>query len=44
MYVVGDVDQRCNVNRKLAEDGGDDVPVPDVVLWSLLGELLDRLA
>jgi hypothetical protein len=41
--VVGDVDQSDDVDCELAEDGWDDVPVPDVVLWSLFGELFDRL-
>ncbi len=33
--VVGDVDEGGDVDGELAEDGGDDVPVPDVVLWAL---------
>lgn len=43
MDVVGDVDERGDVDSELAEDGRDDVPVPDVVLRSLFGELFDRL-
>jgi hypothetical protein len=31
------------VDGELAEDGGDDVPVPDVVLRAFLGELFDGL-
>jgi hypothetical protein len=31
------------VDGELAEDGGNDVPVPDVVLRAFFGELFDRL-
>jgi hypothetical protein len=31
------------VDGELAEDGGDDVPVPDVVLRAFLGKLFDGL-
>lgn len=40
---VGDVDQGGDVDGELAEDGWDDVPVPDVVLWAFLGEGFDGL-
>ena len=42
--VVGDVNQGDDVNGELAEDGWDDVPIPDVVLRSLFGELFDGLS
>jgi hypothetical protein len=41
--VVGDVDKGDNVDRELAENRRNDVPVPDVVLWALFGELFDGL-
>lgn len=41
--VLGDVDEGGDVDGELAENGGDDVPVPDVVLRALLGELFDGL-
>jgi hypothetical protein len=41
--VVGDVDQGGNVDGELSEDGWNDVPIPDVVLWAFFGELFDGL-
>ena len=43
MDVVGDVNQGGDVDGELAENGRDDVPIPDVVLWSFFGKLFDRL-
>ena len=40
---LGNVDQGGDVHGKLAQDGGNDVPVPDVVLRALLGKLLNSL-
>jgi hypothetical protein len=42
-HVLRDVDEGGDVDGELAEDGGDDVPVPDVVLRAFLGELFDGL-
>ena len=43
VHEVGDVHEGGDVDGELAEDRGDDVPVPDVVLWAFAGELLDGL-
>jgi hypothetical protein len=43
LHVLRDVDQGGDVDGELAEDGGDDVPVPDIVLRAFLGELFDGL-
>jgi hypothetical protein len=43
LHVLRDVDQGGDVDGELAEDRGDDVPVPDVVLRAFLGELFDGL-
>jgi hypothetical protein len=43
LNILRDVDQGGDVDGELAEDGGDDVPVPDVVLRAFLGELFDGL-
>ena len=42
-HVLGDVDEGGDVDGELAEDRGDDVPVPDVVLRAFLRELLNGL-
>lgn len=43
MNCVGNVDESGNMDRELAENGWDDVPIPDVVLRALLGKSFDRL-
>jgi hypothetical protein len=43
LHVLRDVDEGGDVDGELAEDGGNDVPVPDVVLRAFFGELFDRL-
>jgi len=40
---LGDVDEGDDVDGELAENGGDDVPVPDIVLRAFFGELFDGL-
>ena len=44
LNVLGDVDERDDVDSELTENRADDVKVEDVVLGSFFGELLDRLA
>lgn len=41
--VVGDVDQSDDMHNELPKHGGDDVPIPDVVLRPLLRERFDSL-
>jgi hypothetical protein len=41
--VLGDVDEGGDVDGELAEDRGDDVPVPDVVLRAFFRELFNGL-
>jgi hypothetical protein len=43
LNVLRDVDQSCNMDSKLSEDGANDVGVEDVVLWSLFRESLNSL-
>ena len=43
LHVLRDVDEGGDVHGELAEDGGDDVPVPDVILRAFFGELFDGL-
>jgi hypothetical protein len=43
LNVLRDVDQSCNMDGKLSEDGANDVGVEDVVLWSLFRESLNSL-
>ncbi len=42
LHVLGDVDERHDVDRKLTEYGADNVWIEDVVLRSFSGQLLDR--
>jgi hypothetical protein len=42
-HVLGDVDEGGDVDGELAKNGGDDVPVPDIVLRAFLGELFNGL-
>jgi hypothetical protein len=41
--VVGNIDQRGDVNGKLSQNGWDDVHVEDVGLWPFLREPFNRL-
>ena len=43
LHGLRDVYEGGDVDGELAEDGGDDVPVPDVVLGTLFAQLLDGL-
>jgi hypothetical protein len=43
LNVLRDVDEGGDVDGELAEDGGYDIPVPDVVLRTFLGKLFDGL-
>ena len=43
LNIVGEVDEGDNVNRKLAENGANDVRVEDIRLGSFFGETLDGL-